>query len=135
MKLTSTGTINQTLQYTPGSQYVYSDLSMITMMYIVGKLARVNGLVSHSDLLPACIMSGPSGPWRDQCYYEAYVRNFVVGAVGLRSTMFLLPLSLWRVTAPTWNDTNGYAPGPGYRHRYSPFYSLHSSYLHIGFCF
>ena len=30
----------QTLQNPPGSTYVYSDLSMITMMHVVGVLAR-----------------------------------------------------------------------------------------------
>jgi len=32
--------MNQTLQNPPGSKYVYSDLSMITMMHVVGTLAR-----------------------------------------------------------------------------------------------
>ena len=30
----------QSLEYSPGSRYIYSDLSMITLMYVVGTLAR-----------------------------------------------------------------------------------------------
>ena len=35
-----TYTHTQTLQSTPGSKYNYSDLSMITMMYVVGTIVR-----------------------------------------------------------------------------------------------
>jgi len=32
----------------------------MTMMYIVGRLVRLNGLVAHADLLPACVLhNGP----------------------------------------------------------------------------
>jgi hypothetical protein len=58
-----------------GAVYVYSDLNFITLMYVVGKLARVNDLVQTAELLPACFVSGSPGPWRDQCYYEAFVRR------------------------------------------------------------
>lgn len=43
----------QTLQSSPGSKYIYSDLSMITLMHVVGTLAR-SAVMGHSYLtLPA----------------------------------------------------------------------------------
>ena len=38
----------QSLQYSPGSKFNYSDLSMITLMYVVGTVARsANAQVSY----------------------------------------------------------------------------------------
>lgn len=51
---TTTSVLTQTLAHAVGQKYVYSDLSMITMQYIVGTLAQAHGLVHTSDLLPAC---------------------------------------------------------------------------------
>lgn len=112
------GLLQQTLAYPVGSQYVYSDLSMITMMYVIGKLARVHGLVTLPDLLLPCAYTTPHGPWQDQCYYEAFVRRRVLGNFSLRETQFLPPQAWWPRCAPTWNDTDGFAPGGGYRHRW-----------------
>lgn len=60
--------MNQTLRTKPGQAYVYSDLrysssgwvsndrvSMITGMYVVGRLVQKNNYVKPSDLLPACV--------------------------------------------------------------------------------
>ncbi len=89
---------------------------MITMMYVIGKLARVHSLVTEKDVVPDCLL-GLHGPWSDQCFYEAFVRIHVVGYLGLKQTQFLPPIPWWPLTAPTWNDTAGYCPGYPYRHR------------------
>ncbi len=46
--------LNQTLVNPVGSVYVYSDLSFITLQFVVGGLARDLGYVSPSDFLPMC---------------------------------------------------------------------------------
>jgi CubicO group peptidase (beta-lactamase class C family) len=65
----------QTLASDPGAEYVYSDLSMITMMFIIGKIASENGLVNASDLSAVCPDSG-----NYLCYYLSFVNETVVMA-------------------------------------------------------
>eukprot|EP00049_Salpingoeca_infusionum_P023339 m.11518 g.11518 ORF g.11518 m.11518 type:complete len:448 (-) comp5738_c0_seq1:1698-3041(-) len=114
--------LNQTLVYPTGSKYIYSDLSMITMMYVVGTLARRLDYITADDLLPHCAANhstpamNEAGPI-DQCYYEAYVRKYVLEKVPMPASGFLPDQSLWSNTMPTWNDTTGSSPGPGYRNR------------------
>lgn len=48
----------QTLINPVGSIYVYSDLSMITMQFVVGTLAKNLGYVTPSMLLPGCENAG-----------------------------------------------------------------------------
>lgn len=105
------GLLTQTLLNPIGAKYVYSDLNFITLGYIVGKIARVHALISSGELLPPCYMSGQPGPWRDQCYYEAFVRRYVIQRARMETSMFLPPPSLWGRCAPTWNDTQAGAPG------------------------
>jgi len=102
-----------------GQVYVYSDLSMITMMYAVGNIIRAYGLVDTKTLLPECIKGFPSlsTPGIGQCYYEAYVRTVLVPTMQLNEFSFLPDKSVWGRCMPTWNDTDGSAPGPGYRFR------------------
>jgi CubicO group peptidase (beta-lactamase class C family) len=95
--------LDQTLDHPVGEKFVYSDLSMITMMYVIGKLARDLHYVSESDLLPGCDQGGPGAL---ECYYEAYVRHFVLQAAHTSSSGFLPPQSAWENCAPTWNDTS-----------------------------
>ena len=47
---------------------------MITMMYCIGYFAQTLGYVSESDVLSGC-PTDSVGAY--QCYYEAYVRNYV----------------------------------------------------------
>ena len=108
--------LNQTLATPVGAAYVYSDLSMITLMYVIGKLVRTAALVDPAALMPACISTFATGPWQDQCYYEAYIRAVVVEHFKLQQTGFLPPRKFWGRCAPTWNDTTGDTPGPAYRH-------------------
>jgi CubicO group peptidase (beta-lactamase class C family) len=46
----------------------------------------------------------------EQCYYEAYVRLFVIAPLKLHRSGFLPPVTMWAEAAPTENDT-------GYLHR------------------
>lgn len=50
--------LNQTLVNPVGDVYVYSDLSFITLQYVVGTLAKNLGYVTPDMLLPACNYSG-----------------------------------------------------------------------------
>ena len=120
----------QTLARAPGEKFVYSDLSMITMMHVVGGLAQAKGHVRKDELLPECVDGAerahppPSGGATaasplSQCYYEAFARRFVFekrgtplharGAGGFLG--FRLPRALWASAAPTWNDTTTGFPG------------------------
>jgi len=85
-----------------GAVYVYSDLSFITLAYVVGNLAQNLGYVSQADLLPGCNRGGPGAV---QCYFEAYVRKYIFEALNLSNTTFLPPDSWWPNCAPTNNDT------------------------------
>ena len=110
---------SQRLDRTPGQAFVYSDISMITLMYVVGHLAR--GHVSDTDLMSSCVGSVASSPLAggglisstDQCFYEAFVRLFVIQPLALpgRFIGFLPPRSKWAEAAPTWNDTISGFPG------------------------
>jgi len=99
--------LNQTLASGIGEKYVYSDLSMITLMYAVGKLAMQLKYISESELLPGCLMYRTAIA---QCYFEAYVRKYVVQALKLTDSGFLIPREKYVRTAPCTNDTY-------YRHR------------------
>ncbi|KAH3764858.1 penicillin-binding protein 4* [Pelomyxa schiedti] len=84
-----------------GAVYDYSDLSMITMMYCIGRLAKDLGYISTSDILSGC----PIGQDGDlQCYYEAYIRKYVLGSA-FPSMTYLPSTAIWSQCAPTENDT------------------------------
>ena len=90
---------------TPGAAYVYSDLSFITLMYVVGTVALERGLVQPSDfLMPRC--QGASEAARPgmqkQCAFEAYVRLHVFGALAMHDTGYLPAEATWGRCQPTW---------------------------------
>jgi CubicO group peptidase (beta-lactamase class C family) len=119
----------QRLARAPGEAYVYSDLSMITMMHVVGSVARAKGHVLEGELLPDCVRGqlDPASSAKatahfepsaslSQCYYEAFARKFVFsrrrdGAAAAEFMGFRLPPTLWTRAAPTWNDTATGFPG------------------------
>lgn len=90
---------------------------MITLMYVVGTLAKNLEYVQKSDLIPECVVN-PNSPayfetsWKfltrriSQCYFEAYVRKYVFGALNMTSTSYLPPSSVWPNAAPCENDTS-----------------------------
>lgn len=84
-------------------QYVYSDLSFITLMYVVGTVVMNQKLVPESALLPAC--SGGEHGVLLQCYYEAFVRTKVFFPLEMHDTQFLPSQSLWGNCAPAENRT------------------------------
>jgi len=81
--------LTQSLQHPINSTYVYSDLNFITLMYIVGDLAESLGYVSPSDLREYCQGANGAGG-RKQCYFEAYVRKYIIDEIGLTNTGFRL---------------------------------------------
>lgn len=106
-----TSLLNQSLIYPTGSEYIYSDLSFITVHYIVGTLALNLGYITEQDFIPSCTaaLNGASesqrpGLWKS-CAYEAYARKHVFEVVGMPNTGFLPDKSVWPSTMPTWNDT------------------------------
>ena len=69
----------QTLKNPVGAVFLYSDLSMITLSFTLGKLVQQLKLVGASDLLPACQTQAAASPAQPQylCWYEAYIRLHV----------------------------------------------------------
>jgi len=88
----------------PNHVYVYSDLSMITMHLVIGRLALALGYVAPNQTLPECQQAwGQAGEGLHYtCAYEAYVRTRVFGPLGMGSTGFR-PADA-AATAPTWTD-------------------------------
>lgn len=99
--------MQQKLDYPPGSKYVYSDLSMITAMYVVGHLAKMLNYVSVWDLNPVCMTGAhePRDPALDQCFFEAYANKYILHRLLMLRSQFRPAPPLWRNCAPTWNDT------------------------------
>lgn len=119
--------LSQNLDAPVGSRYVYSDLSFITLSYVIGSIVHTNSLVSKTDLLPSCASQLPHQPNNGLlylCSFEAFVRQ-TFGKLGLTHTQYLLPKSLWSSIPPTridnWyrhaasqgyvDDENAYAMG------------------------
>jgi len=101
--------LNQTLMNPVGAKYVYSDLSFITLMYVVGNLAENFGYVRQNELRPGCF-SDNNGKANYQCFFEKYVEKYIFGSLGMNNSYFLPDKSLWKNCAPGCND-------PVYRHR------------------
>ena len=103
------GLLGQTLHSLPGTKYVYSDLSMITMMFVAGKVILRSNLVEERDLLSEC--SEGLNPNRTsvqlQCYFEAFLRTHVVPSIEKASGQttdiigYRPSSSFWDRTAPT----------------------------------
>lgn len=95
--------MSQTLENPIGSIYVYSDLSFITLMYVVGQVSMNLNYTTEKDLISACAAN--QGPWTTQCHFEAYVRKYVFAPLSMKSTGFLPPSFLWPLAAPAENDS------------------------------
>jgi CubicO group peptidase (beta-lactamase class C family) len=87
-----------------GQVYVYSDLSMITMMYVVGKIAVDKGYVGDDDVRAGCPL-GNKGSY--ECYYEAYANKYIF-RTHMRDSMFVPPLEFKSRCAPTWNESDSF---------------------------
>jgi CubicO group peptidase (beta-lactamase class C family) len=99
--------LNQSLIYPTGSEYLYSDLSMITMHFVVGTLSRKLKYTTTADLSPACqvAVSQYGTGVALTCHYEAYVNKYVFGQMGMPSSGFRPDPSTYAAIPPTWNDT------------------------------
>lgn len=97
----------QTLINPVGAKYVYSDLSMITMQFLIGGIVRDHNLVNATQL--RCTGAAGEEGMQRTCHYEAFVRTHVFEANSMPSTGFLPPASDYSKIAPTWMD-------PDYRH-------------------
>jgi CubicO group peptidase (beta-lactamase class C family) len=84
-----------------GDKYLYSDLSMVTLMYVIGALAHELHYVSDNDVKNGCPL-GRRGS--EQCYYDAYVRKYIFEPLNLKNSMFILPEKLLQQCAPAWNE-------------------------------
>jgi serine-type D-Ala-D-Ala carboxypeptidase len=67
----------QTLKNPVGAVFLYSDLSMITLSFTLGKLVQQLQLVAPSDLLPVCAGQHVAAQQQYLCWYEAYIRLHV----------------------------------------------------------
>ena len=105
--------LEQTLEAAPGAQFVYSDLSMITLLFAVGRVvARAQPpLVRPEDFRAECVAIGPD---RDSgtfalCAYEAWwrlsVRPRLFAAGAAAPTTYLPERAEWPLAAPTYNDS------------------------------
>ena len=104
------GLCNVTLINPIGAKYVYSDLSMITLMYVVGSLAKEFNYVSVNELRKNCYNSSNTVE-NYQCYFEAYLDKYIFQALKMKNTGFLPYESRWSDCAPTWNITGDYRVG------------------------
>lgn len=75
--------MNQSLIYEPGSEFLYSDISFMTLQLVVGKVVLDNDLIQGDQLLSQCSGSssgGGSGVSKAidyVCHFEAYLRTYV----------------------------------------------------------
>lgn len=99
--------MEQTLVNPVGAKYVYCDMCLMVAAHVIGKVALQKGYVTSADVISDCPLDEDG--W-EQCYYDAFVRKYIFGALKLENTMFNPPESEWYRVAPTENDT-------WYRHR------------------
>jgi serine-type D-Ala-D-Ala carboxypeptidase len=89
---------NQTLINTPGDVFVYSDLSMITMMFAIGKIVMDEQLIAPTTSFPAVCNDRTNLV----CNFNAFVQLEVFDALGMTSTSYIPTNS--ELTTPQWND-------------------------------
>lgn len=89
---------NQTLINVPGDVFVYSDLSMITLMFAIGKLVRDKHLIPNNVTFAA--------PCFDRenlvCNFNTFVQREVFDALGMAHTQYVPQNS--ELTPPEWYD-------------------------------
>jgi CubicO group peptidase (beta-lactamase class C family) len=97
--------MSQPLHTPPGVKYVYSDLSMITMMFAAGKVVSRSGLLEDSAMLPECSAFPNSTPVQLQCMFEAFLRTRIVPSVERASGRTSLGLISYRPSPTFWDHT------------------------------
>jgi CubicO group peptidase (beta-lactamase class C family) len=63
---------NQTIVTPPGQVFVYSDLSMITLMFVIGKVVNDSGLIASGDMSQPCF-----DRQNLVCVFHTFVQRFV----------------------------------------------------------
>ena len=96
---------NQGIVYPTGSQFIYSDLSMITAMFVVGRVVQNKQLVTADKFPSVCFGREYTSLI---CNFYAYVDNFIFKRYGLGNTSYIptSPLN----TPPAW-VSEGYHHG------------------------
>ena len=61
-------------------------------------LSCIHGNADRASAVPHSYM------YYTQCYYEAFVRLYVLEHLGMSSSGFRVPESKWGLAAPTWED-------------------------------
>ena len=79
---------------------MYSDISFITLMYVVGATAYKGGMVTPDDFIRGCRGASSDGLLY-QCAYEAYVRKHVFQKLNMQHTTFLPAKSVHKYCVPT----------------------------------
>ena len=98
--------MNQTLSHPPGAVFLYSDLSFISMLYVVGTVIERHALVAEAAFLPACGAPAAAPPsLRLHCFFEAYWRTVLAPRMGLPTGQYLLAPDQAAAAMPTWEDT------------------------------
>lgn len=109
-----TAIYNQTLENPPGTVYLYSDLSMMTLMFALGRYLTLfrPAWAPASSAGPVCEAAlknnhAAAAPLSVQylCAFNSFWRINVSAAIGFSPATGFLPLNYASV-APTWNDTD-----------------------------
>ena len=101
---------NQTLASAPGSVYLYSDLSMITLLLALGRYLHLfkPAWAPASRAGPVCeaaLNAGAPPAVQYICAFHAFWRVNVSAAIGFSDATGYLPAAPW-AAAPTWLDTD-----------------------------
>jgi CubicO group peptidase (beta-lactamase class C family) len=104
------------VQQPPGTLYVYSDLSFITLQYVIGKTVLENNLISKNTIfLNNCIENMNSNQTSNgllyTCHFEAYIRQeiFNLSISEYEINYRRLPLSL-QIDSTSLMPSTGYIP-------------------------
>ena len=101
--------LNQTLDRPPNTKYVYSDLSFLTLGFVVGTISQPD-MDPQKDFNPKCAEADRVGALspaaRVQCAFEAFVRANVVRPLSKNDAEtsgfgFLPDRTFWARSAPT----------------------------------
>lgn len=114
----------QTLDYTPGTSFVYSDLSMITLMFVLGSIVRSRAVASGVTSMRAeCVGPAASGVNASAvlspaqlvvCYYDAFVYQNVT-AVAAKTALTPNVRRVAAATAATWARAEDFTSAGGPR--------------------
>ena len=102
--------LNQTLKYQTGTQFIYSDISMMTLSYVIGNIVKKYNIISNDDMLASCLNTTYTNSTIPPiiCYYEAYVRMIHTEVFGFENTMFVPDVDVGQYSMPTSNSTTDY---------------------------